>query len=102
MEMIGCHHIYQHMGPMLTSRKPQYATSLIISPSLSSSLLLLWLPMAGSGQEQDADILLFISEIISSEITLEDGICLHLEHSSTCGTGPGVDGGFSLSTGKAI
>jgi hypothetical protein len=58
--------------------------------------------MAGSGQEQDVDIFLFISEIISSENTLEDGICLHLEHSSTCGAGPGVDDVCSLSTGKAF
>jgi hypothetical protein len=86
---------------MLTNRNPQYPTSLIISPSLSNSSLLLpylapWLPIAGSGQEQDVDILLLISEV-----TVRDGLCLDLEFSSTCGTG--TDGGdFSLSTGKAI
>jgi len=93
--------IYQHRGAMLTNRNPQYPTSLIISPSLSNSSLLLvypalWMQAAGSEQGQDEDTLLF-----TSEVTVRDGLCLHLECSSTCETGA-EDGGFSLSTGKAV
>ena len=51
--------------------------------------------MAGSGQEQDADVLLFVSEV-----TVRDGVCIRLKCSSTCETG--ADGGFSLSNGKVV
>lgn len=93
--------IYQYNGAMLTNRNPQYPTSLIISPSLSNSSPLLvypalWMQAAVSEQEQDEDTLLF-----TSEVTVRDGLCLHLECSSTCETGAD-GGGFSLSTGKAV
>lgn len=92
--------IYQYKGAMLTNRNPQYPTSLIISPSLSNSSLLLvypalWMQAAVSEQGQDEDTLLF-----TSEVTVRDRLCLHLECSSTCETG--ADCGFSLSTGKAV
>ena len=93
--------IYQYRGATLTNRNPQYPTSLIISPSLSNPLLLLvylalWMPAEGSEQGQDVDTLLF-----TSEVTVRNGLCLHLEFSSTCGNGAD-GGGLSLSTGRAI
>lgn len=93
--------IYQHWGATLTNRNPQYPTSLIISPSLSNSSLLLvylalWMPAAGLEWGQDVDTLLF-----TSEVTVKEGLYLHLECSSTCGTGAD-GGGLSASTGMAI
>jgi hypothetical protein len=63
----------------------------------NSSLLLvylaLWVPAAGSEQGQDVDTLLF-----TSEVTVKEGLCLHFECSSTCGTGAD-GGGFSILSG---
>lgn len=59
--------------------------------------------MAGSGQEQGADTLLYIFETISSKVTLRGRFLLALEYSSsTCGTGDGVGGVSCLSTGKVV